>query len=162
MAIALLIARTTLPKIAVDPDTGAFVECGAEGRTRLFHGLPLVFKEKSPRGQWSGDQLDLMVQWGFTAARLGFVWHLYETKQGKFNETYMDEVEELADALGARGVARIDTAVFYCALSLNRPCHAVPCCPFRFMFGEVLTFLHGKSCGLHAWFLPVVRHLCLS
>jgi hypothetical protein len=45
-----------------------------------------------------------MVTWGFTAARLGFVWHLYEIAPGVYNETYMDDVEELADALGSRSI----------------------------------------------------------
>lgn len=47
--------------------------------------------------------MDVLVSWGFNVVRLGFVWNMYETAPGVYNETFMDGVEDLVNRFAAKG-----------------------------------------------------------
>lgn len=45
-----------------------------------------------------------MVEWGFNFVRLGVMWEAVEIAPDTFNMTYLDEVENLVNRLGQRGI----------------------------------------------------------
>lgn len=45
-----------------------------------------------------------LANWGFNFVRLGVMWEAVERLPGLYNETYLDEVEKLINALGAKGI----------------------------------------------------------
>ena len=49
-------------------------------------------------------ELDDLVKWGFNFVRLGVMWEAVERSPGQYNMTYLDEVENLIDRLGQRGI----------------------------------------------------------
>lgn len=40
------------------------------------------------------------MNWGLNFVRLGVMWEAVEISHGKYNETYLDEVEKLINKLG--------------------------------------------------------------
>lgn len=44
------------------------------------------------------------MNWGFNFARLGVMWEAVERTPGVFNSTYLDEVDNLINRMGAKGI----------------------------------------------------------
>ena len=42
--------------------------------------------------------------WGFNFVRLGLMWEAVEMAPGQYNQTYLDEVDELITKLGEAGI----------------------------------------------------------
>lgn len=49
------------------------------------------------------DILDLK-EWGFNFVRLGVMWEGVERERGVYNDTYLDEVDNLITRLGKQGI----------------------------------------------------------
>ena len=107
-----LLATTTLA-MGVKIDTGKQLFRDAKGRHLIFHGVNAVYK-MDPYIPSSGnftadtslDDRDIkdLKDWGINQVRLGVMWEAVERSAGKYNETYLDEVETLINKLGQAGI----------------------------------------------------------
>jgi endoglycosylceramidase len=80
-----------------------------KNRHVIFHGVNVVEKIApyipdqnvfdSQASLTDKDILDLK-EWGFNFVRLGVMWEAVETAPGVYNETYLDEVDQLITKLG--------------------------------------------------------------
>ena len=82
-------------------------------RSVIFHGVNVVYKVHPfiPQNDTFDSQLSLtdaeiddLVKWGFNFVRLGVMWEAVERAPGVYNESYLDDVEELVNKLGAKGI----------------------------------------------------------
>ena len=85
----------------------------ASRRSVIFHGVNVVYKVHPfiPQNDTFDSQLSLtdaeiddLVKWGFNFVRLGVMWEAVERAPGVYNESYLDDVEELVNKLGAKGI----------------------------------------------------------
>lgn len=99
--------------ISVDPTTFRLVD--DLGRTRIFHGVNVVYKlppYHPPQLQDFDPVLslceadgDLMRQWGFNFVRLYTSWEGLEPgTRGTYNEAYLDTLQQVVEMLNARGI----------------------------------------------------------
>ncbi len=82
-------------------------------RTTILHGVNVVYKVHpyipdrhtySSQDSLTDEEIDQLVDWGFNFVRLGVMWEAVETAPGVYNQTYLDEVDELITALGEKGI----------------------------------------------------------
>src|SRR3989304_1185875 len=68
----------------------------AEGRQVLLHGMNVVSKSKADNYlSWHrSDDFANMPAWGMNCIRLGIIWDGLEPAPGKYDEAYLDGVEE--------------------------------------------------------------------
>lgn len=45
-----------------------------------------------------------LTNWGMNFVRLGVIWEAVEVAPGKYNQTYLDDVEMLINQLGSQGI----------------------------------------------------------
>jgi len=76
------------------------------GRTRVFHGVNLVCKDRSRRYVDDWDRLDFeeLSRLGFNLVRLGLFWDGVEPEPGKYDEDYLNRIEELLNLCGECGI----------------------------------------------------------
>lgn len=89
-------------------------QISVEGRQFVMSsGQPLILKginlvNKDPRMNYIPDDtsglFDKFRAWGFNCIRLGIFWDGAEPEPGKFDEKYIDKVEELVIRAGKRGI----------------------------------------------------------
>jgi len=94
-----------------------------DGRHTIFHGVNVVYKVApyipgvdsfDAQESLSDKDIDDLVSWGMNFVRLGVMWEAVETAPGVYNETYIQEVNDLINRLGAKGI--------YTLLTLTRMC----------------------------------------
>jgi len=97
--------------VQVDLSTGLLRD--TKGRTRIFHGVNVVYKqapwyppsaEFNPADSLDGKTMDLIRDWGFNVVRLGVMWPGVEPELGKVDNKYMDEMARLSGELAKRGI----------------------------------------------------------
>mmetsp|Transcript_6483 Transcript_6483/g.19660 ORF Transcript_6483/g.19660 Transcript_6483/m.19660 type:complete len:534 (-) Transcript_6483:205-1806(-) len=113
--LALSPARASSPEaIRVDPSTGHYVD--SHGRTRLFHGVNVVYKIPPwypPSDRFTPtDSLDLTTmqnlhEWGFNVVRLGVMWPGVEPTLGNIDHGYLAAIDRLTQGLAKHGVYTI-------------------------------------------------------
>lgn len=100
--------------IKVDPVNKQLID--AQGRARLFHGVNAVYKSFpyhpsnltfDPEFSLVKEDIDFLVESGFTVVRLYVAWPGYETEKGVYNETYLDVLAEYVNTLGKAGIYTI-------------------------------------------------------
>jgi len=115
MVASVTVAQASVDPVRVDPSTGSYVD--SHGRTRIFHGMNVVYKE----GPWiaptntafdTTDSLDSetmanMQKWGFNVVRLGVMWPGVEPSLGEFNQTYLGAISDLTTSFAEYGVYTI-------------------------------------------------------
>lgn len=86
------------------------------GRAVFFHGVNAVWKKApfhppsklfgAPAAKSLFDDRDarLMKKIGFNSVRLGVPWEAVEPKQDRFDKSYVDKMEKIADMLGRHGM----------------------------------------------------------
>ncbi|MEM2929451.1 MAG: cellulase family glycosylhydrolase [Thermoproteota archaeon] len=76
------------------------------GRTRIFHGVNLVCKDKSKRyvNGWNRFDFEELSRLGFNLVRLGLFWDGVEPEPGKYDEDYLDRIEVLLDMCADYGI----------------------------------------------------------
>jgi len=101
-------------QVYVDPKTRSIRD--PEGRHIIFHGVNVVYKEPPYLPTYeSGDKFDKddslipfdmknLQKWGLNHVRLGVIWEAVETAPGVYNQTYLNEVEELINKMGSYGI----------------------------------------------------------
>lgn len=82
----------------------------------LFHGVNVIYKvapyiplfgpsdEFTPQESLVPFDMDNLIKWGMNHVRLGVMWEAVETAPGVYNYTYLDEVENLINAMGEKGI----------------------------------------------------------
>ncbi|GMI32093.1 hypothetical protein TrCOL_g9172 [Triparma columacea] len=96
---------------SVTLESGAFHD--AVGRELLFHGTNAIVKGAPWYPEWrsfspdismSEDDFVLMEELGMNVLRLGVMWPGVEPLQGQYNETYLDQIEEIVSLGSQHGV----------------------------------------------------------
>ncbi|KJE88963.1 endoglycoceramidase [Capsaspora owczarzaki ATCC 30864] len=115
-AVLLLVAAVVALAAAGSPfitvgDHFQFV--APDGRTRIFHGVNVVYKifpyypsqgAFDPVTSFNDQDIDNIVNWGFTFVRLGVLWAGVEPAPAQYNQTYLGELRSIVDKLYARGI----------------------------------------------------------
>lgn len=57
-----------------------------------------------PQYSLTDAEVDQLRSWGFNFVRLGVMWEAVERAPGVYNETYLDQIEDLINKLGKRGI----------------------------------------------------------
>ena len=115
MALRMLAAvSTTLEPVTLQPRSGrphAFVD--ATGRERIFHGTNAIVKGPpwvpdsrtfSNDTSMTTEDFAWMRRMGMNILRLGVMWPGVEPTRGHYNETYLDEIERIAELAAQFGV----------------------------------------------------------
>lgn len=127
-----------------------------DGRHTIFHGVNVVYKVApyipgvdsfDAQESLSDKDIDDLVSWGMNFVRLGVMWEAVETAPGVYNETYIQEVNDLINRLGAKGIYTLVDA-HQDVLSREVCGEGMP----NFYATEVLK--HGSYC-----FGPYIDHL---
>ena len=69
--------------------------------------MPPYISERNdfnPEDSFTDGDIQNLVDWGFNFVRLGVMWEAVEREPGKYNDTYLEEVNSLVDRLGAKGI----------------------------------------------------------
>jgi len=108
------LAQAAVDPVHVDPSNGAYVD--SHGRTRIFHGMNVVYKKHPwipPTDHFdTSDSLDSetmanMQKWGFNVVRLGVMWPGVEPSLGEFDEGYLGAISNMTADLAEYGVYTI-------------------------------------------------------
>uniref|UniRef100_A0A7S2L1Z6 Glycoside hydrolase family 5 domain-containing protein n=1 Tax=Zooxanthella nutricula TaxID=1333877 RepID=A0A7S2L1Z6_9DINO len=100
-----------LQQVRIDPETGLLRD--TYGRTRIFHGVNVVYKKApwyppsaafSPEDSLDNETMDNLRSWGFNVVRLGVMWPGVEPAPGSIDLAYLAEMRRLAEELARRGV----------------------------------------------------------
>ena len=85
-----------------------------ENRTVIFHGVNVVYKVPPYLPTLDGPfhaehslndkDIDNLRKWGMNFVRLGVMWEAVEREPGVYDHAYLDQVEELVNRLGERGI----------------------------------------------------------
>eukprot|EP00358_Blepharisma_japonicum_P001629 CAMPEP_0202946080 /NCGR_PEP_ID=MMETSP1395-20130829/8365_1 /ASSEMBLY_ACC=CAM_ASM_000871 /TAXON_ID=5961 /ORGANISM="Blepharisma japonicum, Strain Stock R1072" /LENGTH=508 /DNA_ID=CAMNT_0049646453 /DNA_START=69 /DNA_END=1595 /DNA_ORIENTATION=+ len=84
------------------------------GRTIIFHGVNVVVKAPpyipitssfDPQMSLCAQDIQNLQNWGFNFVRLGVMWQAVETSPGSYNMTYLQQVNNLVNQLGAAGIS---------------------------------------------------------
>lgn len=69
------------------------------GRTRIFHGVNMVCKDKSKGyiDKWNRFDFEELSQLGFNLVRLGIFWDGLEPEPNKYDDSYLGKIEALLD-----------------------------------------------------------------
>ena len=112
LAVSTLVAAQALkPLITVDPTTRQIRD--QFGRSVIFHGVNIAYKippyipsQDVFDSQFSltDDEISQLKSWGFNFVRLGVMWEAVEVAPGLYNDTYLDQVEQLINKLGQHGI----------------------------------------------------------
>jgi endoglycosylceramidase len=95
----------------MNPQTRMFID--DLGRTRIFHGFNAVVKSApyipitdhfDPQMSLSDQDIANLTDWGFNFIRLGVMWQAVEPLPQVYNTTYLGEVNNLINKLGAAGI----------------------------------------------------------
>jgi endoglycosylceramidase len=114
LLLSVLCIVTCSGFVKVDLDTKQLID--DEGRSRIFHGVNVVYKSPPyypPNGKWSPqyslDQTDyqFLVKSGFSVVRLFVAWPGVEPVRGAYNYTYLNVLEKIVNDLGALGIYTI-------------------------------------------------------
>jgi hypothetical protein len=109
-ASAALLATAVLAQkgqISINPKTKLMQD--SSGRSVIFHGVNVVYKvhpyiplrdKFDPQLSLTDAELDDLVKWGFNFVRLGVMWEAVERTPDTFNDTYLDDVNDLINRLG--------------------------------------------------------------
>lgn len=110
-ASALLAASALAGNVTVNPTDRTFVD--ELGRTVLFHGVNVVYKQDpyipdavnfDAELSLNADDISNLVSWGMNFVRLGVMWEAVERSPGVYDDNYLDEVESLINRLGEAGI----------------------------------------------------------
>lgn len=110
-AALLFLGLVSSSLITIDPATRSLRD--SYGRSVIFHGVNVVYKVApyipqestfDPQLSLTDAEIDQLQEWGFNFVRLGVMWEAVEYAPGKYNDTYLDKVEELINKLGQRGI----------------------------------------------------------
>jgi endoglycosylceramidase len=106
VALAIVFSLTFVngdAQVYLDPKTRSLRD--KDGRHLILHGVNVVYKMHPyiPTMNGSFSTQDSLVEfdmknlqkWGMNHVRLGVMWEAVETAPGVYNETYLDEVEQL-------------------------------------------------------------------
>ena len=83
-----------------------------DGRHLILHGVNVVYKTPpylpsaatfDPQGSLTDEDILNLRSWGFNFVRLGVMWEAVESEKGRFNTTYLDEIDNLVTKLGRAG-----------------------------------------------------------
>lgn len=111
LAVCAVVAQSAKPLITVDPSTRSIRD--QFGRNVIFHGVNVVYKippyipsqeEFDAQFSLTDAEIDQLKSWGFNFVRLGVMWEAVERAPGVYNDTYLDQVEQLINKLGQRGI----------------------------------------------------------
>lgn len=100
--------------IRIDPSTGNYVD--RHGRTRIFHGMNVVYKEWpwvpsvetfSPTDSLDSESMDNLRSWGFNVVRLGVMWPGVEPTHKQIDSKYLQAVVNLSEGLARREIYTI-------------------------------------------------------
>lgn len=107
-------AQAAVDPVRVDPSNGAYVD--SHGRTRIFHGMNVVYK-KAPwiaptetfdtTDSMDSETMANLQKWGFNVVRLGVMWPGVEPSLGEFDEDYLGAISNMAANLAEYGVYTI-------------------------------------------------------
>lgn len=96
----------------MDPSTRNLVD--EHGRAILFHGVNAVYKvppyiptmtgKWTPEDSLNAQDIKYLKDWGFNFVRLGVMWEAVERVPGQYDESYLDQVEQLINNLGEAGI----------------------------------------------------------
>jgi endoglycosylceramidase len=84
-----------------------------EGGTVVFHGVNAIYKVDpyipitssfDAQNSLNAEDLDNLVNWGMNFMRLGVMWEAVERTEGKYDDTYLDKIEELINDMGEKGI----------------------------------------------------------
>ena len=98
-------------KVTINPKTRLMQD--QHGRSVMMHGVNIVPKTYpfiptndsfDPVFSLTDAEIDGLAMWGFNVVRLGVMWEAVETAPGVYNDTYLDEMNELINKLGSRGI----------------------------------------------------------
>ena len=104
-------ALAATDKISIDPAERIFRD--SEGRQLIFHGVNVVYKvapfipsngEFTPDTSLDAEDIADLQSWGMNLVRLGVMWEAVESSPGVYNDAYLDEVEDLINRLGEKGI----------------------------------------------------------
>lgn len=78
----------------------------------MFHGVNSVYKihpyipstNFSYQDSLNEEDIDDLASWGINLVRLGVMWEAVERAPGVYNHTYLDEIENLINKLGEKGI----------------------------------------------------------
>ena len=101
-----------LPRVRVKPSNGQFVD--EYGRTRIFHGLNVVYKQPpfvpnssawDPYTSFSERDAQDLRRWGFNLIRLGVPWAgTFPASEVEPDEGYLDAIERIVQLCHAEGI----------------------------------------------------------
>jgi len=76
------------------------------GRQVLFNGINLVNKNPSEKyiNKNSEEIFNKFRQWGFNVVRLGIIWDGLEPEPGKYNEEYLEEIDQQIEYAKENGI----------------------------------------------------------
>ena len=111
--IASVIASqvSAINQVTVDPNTRMFKD--PQGRMMIFHGQNVVYKTPpyipsdgafDPNKSLNDEDVANLVLWGQNFVRLGVMWEAVERSPGKYDDEYLDKVEQLINKLGEAGI----------------------------------------------------------
>lgn len=79
----------------------------------ILHGVNIVPKTApyiplnntfDPVFSLTDAEIQGLSEWGFNVVRLGIMWQAVETAPGVYNDTYLTEMNELINKMGAQGI----------------------------------------------------------
>ena len=98
--------------LELDRTTGNFRD--STGLAYILHGVNAVVKAPPyipdfrgpfhPHMSLNEKDMEDMYRWGFNVVRLGIIWEAVETAPNVYNNTYLNEIEELINRLGEKGI----------------------------------------------------------
>ncbi|EGD73572.1 hypothetical protein PTSG_12288 [Salpingoeca rosetta] len=97
--------------LVVNTTTSRLVD--SHGRERIFHGTNVVFKGPpyvpiidrfDYQYSFSKDDVALLSKWGVNAIRLGVMWPGVEPEKGKYNQTYLQHLQNITAMCEEQGI----------------------------------------------------------
>ena len=108
------IVTQTHASVLIDTKNRVFRD--EEGRQLLFHGVNVIYKvapyippfendsQFDPQESLVPVDIENLKKWGINFVRLGVMWEAVEIAPGKYDEAYLDHVEQLINKLGEQGI----------------------------------------------------------
>jgi endoglycosylceramidase len=93
-----------LSKIAITVSGTRFID--SYGRQVVFSGINKVNKDPQTNylDSGSGETFTLFRKWGFNCVRLGVIWAAVEPEPGKYDDKYLDKIEEQVSQAARNGI----------------------------------------------------------
>ena len=98
-------------KVYVDPEDRVLRD--SYDRHVIFHGVNAVYKVPpyipdnktfDAQSSMTDEDIQNLADWGFNMVRLGVMWEAVEIAPGVYNDTYLQEINELITKLGDKGI----------------------------------------------------------